>query len=212
MWDIILWITNKGSNLFGIAYGPHSIIGPDPDHQFVPSSSSHLVEELQALLPSLRVEDTWFQQCTVSNWSGGCIKLHVIASICNKSMKSVHSRFYFFQQWLTNEVLLITVTVQKWCLIALLCYEPSSTAVVLEPKLTLYVSTRVNCSCVIFCTELFIPLQRPTRVWSVSVELLSMWTQSAPSASFWIIPQMLISSKEHWSSRVCVFAKKEEEE
>lgn len=53
---------------------------------------------------------------------------------------------------------------------------------------------------------LSVPLQSPSRVWSGSDGLLSVWTQSALSSSFWIIPQMLISSKEHWSRRVCVLA------
>lgn len=54
-----------------------------------------------------------------------------------------------------------------------------------------------------------IPLQRPASVWSVSPGVLSVWTQSELSPSFWIIPQMLISSNEHWSSRVCVLAGKD---
>lgn len=54
-----------------------------------------------------------------------------------------------------------------------------------------------------------VPLQRPASVWSVSVGVLSVWTQSELSPSFWIIPQMLINSNEHWSSRVCVLAGKE---
>lgn len=83
----MFWITNEGGDLLGLAYGPRSVVGPDPDHQFVPSSSGHLVEELQALLASLWVEDARFQQCTVPNWSGRRIELHVIASIWNKPMQ-----------------------------------------------------------------------------------------------------------------------------
>lgn len=54
-----------------------------------------------------------------------------------------------------------------------------------------------------------VPLQRPANVWSVSAGVLSVWTQFDLSPSFWIIPQMLISSNEHWSSRVCVLAGKD---
>ncbi len=53
---------------------------------------------------------------------------------------------------------------------------------------------------------MLVPLQCPASVWSVSVGLLRVWTQSALSSSFWIIPQMLFSSNEHWSSRVIVLA------
>lgn len=51
-----------------------------------------------------------------------------------------------------------------------------------------------------------VPLQRPAKVWSVAAGVLSVWIHSPLSSSFWIIPQMLISSKEHWSRRVCVLA------
>lgn len=47
--------TGYGMDLFHTTYSPCPIISPDPDHEFVPSSSGHLVEELQALFVSLGV-------------------------------------------------------------------------------------------------------------------------------------------------------------
>lgn len=51
-----------------------------------------------------------------------------------------------------------------------------------------------------------LPLQCPPSVWSFTSVELKVWTQSASSSSFWIIPQMLICSKAHWSRRVWVAA------
>lgn len=56
------------------------------------------------------------------------------------------------------------------------------------------------------CRIWSLPLQRPASVWSVCTGLLNTCTQSALSSSFWIIPHILLSSNEHWSKRVCVFA------
>lgn len=73
--------TNDGVDFAGTAYSPCAIISPDPYHQFVPSLSRHLVEELQALLVSVGVDDTRLQQGTVANCTRGCVELHEVASI-----------------------------------------------------------------------------------------------------------------------------------
>lgn len=58
-----------------------AIIRPDPYDQFVSGRSIQLVEELQALLLSLWVEDPRLQKGAVSSWARGCVELHVVARI-----------------------------------------------------------------------------------------------------------------------------------
>lgn len=82
--------TNNGVDFPGAAHSPCAVISPDPYHQFVPSCSRHLVEELQALLVSVRVEDTRLQQGTAANCTRGCVKLHEVASIWEEKQWLLH--------------------------------------------------------------------------------------------------------------------------
>lgn len=73
--------TSDGVDFLDTVYVSRAIIRPDPYDQFVSERSIHLVEELQALLLSLWVEDTRLQNGAVSSWARGRVKLHVVARI-----------------------------------------------------------------------------------------------------------------------------------
>lgn len=73
--------TRDGVDFLDTADVSRAIICPDPYDQFVSGQSIHLVEELQALLFSLWVEDARLQNSAVSSWARGRVKLHVVARI-----------------------------------------------------------------------------------------------------------------------------------
>lgn len=73
--------TSDGVDFLHTGYVPSAIISPDPYDQSVPWHSGHLVEKLQALLVSFRVEDARLQQGGVSSRAQRRVKLHVVARI-----------------------------------------------------------------------------------------------------------------------------------
>jgi len=85
--------TCNGVDLLDTAHSSGPVVRPDPYYQFVPSCSGHLVEELQALLIPLGVEDTRLQQGAASRFAGRCVKPHEVARIWNQyTMRQMNYR------------------------------------------------------------------------------------------------------------------------
>lgn len=74
-------LTKNGMHFFQLANCPCTVVHLEPDHQPVLHTASHLVEELQALLFSLWVEQTGLQQSRLLCLPRGGVNMHVIPSI-----------------------------------------------------------------------------------------------------------------------------------
>lgn len=78
-------LTLKGFNFPHLANISSPIIFLSPDDQLVRRASWHLIEELEALLSPLGIQDSRLQDCHLFRISRAGAEVHGIASICQQS-------------------------------------------------------------------------------------------------------------------------------
>lgn len=74
-------LTKNSMHFLQLAHIPCTIVHLEPDGQPVLHTASHLVEELQALLLPLWVEQTGLQQGRLLGLPRGSVHMHVIPSV-----------------------------------------------------------------------------------------------------------------------------------